>query len=160
MTALPPARGWALVRAWAPAVAWMAVMFTASSDFGSSEHTGSLLEPLVRFFVPDLAPATFELIHVAVRKTAHLSEYAILAALLFRALLATTGHRPPAPRWRAALLAWLLAATFAASDEFHQTFVESRGPSASDVLIDATGAAAGLALVVAAARVRRRRAPA
>jgi len=138
----------------------MAVMFTASSDLGSSEHTGSLLEPLLRFFAPNLAPETFELIHVAIRKTAHLTEYAILAALLFRALLATSGNRPPATRWRVALLAWLLAAAFATSDEFHQTFVDSRGPSASDVLIDATGAAVGLALVVAASRARRRRAAA
>jgi VanZ family protein len=138
----------------------MAVMFTASTDVGSSEHTSRLLEPLLRFFVPDLAPETFELIHMAVRKMAHLTEYAILAALLFRALLATAGGWPPALRWRAALLAWSLAAAFAASDEFHQSFVDSRGPSASDVLVDATGAAMGLALVIAALRVRRRRAPA
>lgn len=153
MTALPQARGWALVRAWAAAVAWMAVIFTASSDLGSSEHTGSLLEPLLRFFVPDLAPETFELIHLAIRKTAHLTEYAILAILLFRALQATAGPRLGAWGWRAPFLAWLLAAAFAASDEYHQTFVESRGPSGRDVLIDAAGAAMGLAFI-AKRRVR------
>jgi VanZ family protein len=32
----------------------------------------------------------------------------------------------------------------AASDEFHQTFVSSRGPSARDVMIDTAGAIVGL----------------
>jgi VanZ family protein len=130
----------------------MAVMFTASTDLGSAEHTGSVLEPLLRFFVPDLAPATFELIHVAVRKTAHLTEYAILAVLLLRALQASAGRRLGAGGWRTVALAWLLTSAFAASDEFHQRFVESRGASPRDVLLDVVGATIGLAIVVAAAR--------
>jgi VanZ family protein len=132
----------------------MAVMFTASTDLGSAEHTGSLLEPLVRFFAPDLAPATFELVHVTVRKTAHLTEYAILAVLLLRGLQASAGRRLGAGGWRALSLAWLLAAGFAASDEFHQRFVESRGPSSRDVLLDVFGAAIGLAIVAVATRAR------
>jgi VanZ family protein len=132
----------------------MAVMFTASTDIGSAEHTGSLLEPLVRFFVPDLAPGTFDLIHVAIRKTAHLTEYAILAVLLLRGFQAGAGRRLGAGGWRALSMAWLLAAAFAASDEFHQRFVESRGPSPRDVLIDVVGATMGLAIVVAVTRVR------
>jgi len=132
----------------------MAAMFTASTDLGSAEHTGSVLEPVLRFFLPDLAPGTFDLVHAAIRKTAHLTEYAILAILLVRALEGAVGRRLSAWRSRALPFAWLLAAAFAATDEFHQTFVASRGPSARDVLLDVIGAMAGLAAVVVARRAR------
>jgi VanZ family protein len=66
------------------------------------------------------------------RKCAHATEYAVLAVLLVRAL-----ERPR--------LAFALAVVYAASDEFHQTFVRGRHGSPYDVLIDAAGAAIGLA---------------
>ena len=44
-------------------------------------------------------------------------------------------------KWR---LIWLLAILYAASDEFHQSFVPGRGPSVIDVGIDAIGAGLGL----------------
>ena len=52
-------------------------------------------------------------------------------------------------RWcrHCALWAWALAFLYAASDEWHQSFVPSRGSSFHDVLIDATGAALGLLLL-------------
>lgn len=135
-------------------------MFTASTDLGSSDNTSRFIEPFLRFIAPWLAQESIVALHTAIRKAAHVAEYAILAALLFRALRLTAGKRLSAMPWRGALVAWLLAAAFAASDEFHQTFVASRGPSASDVLIDATGAAVGLALVLTVSRMRRRRLPA
>ncbi len=65
------------------------------------------------------------------RKAAHLTEYAILAVLARRA----TGSSP----W-----AFSLAVAYAASDEFHQTFVRGRHGTPIDVGIDAVGAALGL----------------
>jgi VanZ family protein len=38
----------------------------------------------------------------------------------------------------------LFVAIYAATDEFHQRFVRSRGPSVHDVLIDISGAVIGL----------------
>ena len=38
-------------------------------------------------------------------------------------------------------------ALFAASDEFHQSFVKTRTPSVRDVLLDVTGALLGLLIV-------------
>ena len=67
------------------------------------------------------------------RKGAHMTEYAILAVLLVRA----TGSY----RW-----AFPLAVAYAASDEFHQTFVRGRHGSPVDVGIDAVGALIGLAV--------------
>ena len=67
------------------------------------------------------------------RKCAHMTEYAILAVLLVRA----TGS------YRAA---FALAVAYAATDEFHQTFVRGRHGTAVDVGIDAVGALIGLAV--------------
>ena len=71
------------------------------------------------------------------RKLAHVSEYAILAVLLYRAFVHT------ALKGRRALsagLVLLLCAAYAATDEFHQSFVPSRTASLRDVMIDICGA--------------------
>ena len=73
------------------------------------------------------------------RKCAHVTEYAILAALLMRAL----GR---------ALPAFLLGVAYAASDELHQHFVRGRHGSPVDVAIDGAGVAIGLVLVRRLAR--------
>jgi len=65
------------------------------------------------------------------RKLAHTGEYALLAALLLRALA-----RP----WPALAI----AVAYAASDELHQHFVRGRVGSPRDIAIDAAGAAIGL----------------
>ena len=44
-------------------------------------------------------------------------------------------------------LALLVSVTYAAADEFHQTLVPGRGGAITDVLIDAAGALAGIALL-------------
>src|SRR4051794_2746893 len=54
------------------------------------------------------------------RKVIHASEYALLCVLWWRALRTLVR---PAP---AAACAWLIAALYAVSDEFHQHFVSGR----------------------------------
>jgi VanZ family protein len=53
-------------------------------------------------------------------------------------------------------LALGLAAFYACTDEFHQTFVPSRQGSAWDVLLDTGGASLGLLLLWAGGRCRKR----
>jgi len=142
------------VRAWMPVVAWMSLMFTMSTDLGSTTNSSRLLEPLVRWFVPQMSPEMFASIHYLARKAAHLTEYAILAVLVRRALRAGAAIRSPQQSWRPDLLAWVWAAVFAMSDEFHQSFVASRGASVRDVFIDAAGAAIGLAIIRAVTLLR------
>ena len=67
-------------------------------------------------------------INHAVRKTAHFTEYAILAVLLAGALYGDDRKKS-----RVFLEAELIAALYAASDEFHQTFVRE-GPGMSGTL--------------------------
>ena len=103
----------AALRLWAPVVLWAAVIFAFSS-------------------VPDLGTGlgTWDLV---LRKLAHAAEFALLGALLLRALAAE----------RTALA---LGIGYAVTDELHQHFVPGRLGSAYDVVIDAVGVAIGVAL--------------
>jgi VanZ family protein len=112
-----------LLSLWLPVVAWAALIFGLSAIPSLSTGLG-----------------TWDFV---LRKLAHMTEYAILAVLLVRAL----GRELPA---------WLLAVAYAATDEFHQRFVSGRHASPVDVCIDAAGAAIGI-LVLQRARVLRPR---
>ncbi len=81
----------------------------------------------------------------------HATEFAILTALL----IWTLNTRWPATRQRNVLIAAACALLFAASDEFHQTFVPTRGGTIWDVLIDALGI--GLAALAGLRRARVRK---
>jgi VanZ family protein len=96
-------------------VAWAALIFVLSS-------------------IPDLGTGLggWDLV---LRKIAHAAEYAILAALLVRAL-----RRPG--------LAIALGVAYAISDEIHQSFVTGREGAPLDVVIDSVGVVVG-ALVAA-----------
>lgn len=131
--------------AWIPAGVWMCLIFVGSTDLLSAAHTSRFVEPLVRWLFPDISHASLLLIQMLVRKAGHAFEYAVLALLTWWAL-APSGKDVSVWNWtrRRAWLAWGLAATYAFSDEFHQTFVRSREGRLRDVLIDATGAALAL----------------
>src|SRR5437764_14803329 len=100
-----------LLTVWLPVVAWAAVIFTLSSIPSLSTGLGTW--------------------DTVLRKGAHLTEYAVLGALLYRAL----GREP---------LAVAVGLAYAATDELHQHFVHGRHASPVDVAIDAVGVAAGM----------------
>jgi VanZ family protein len=131
----------ALPLAWTGVIAWF------SGDRWGGATTQSLV-PLLGALVPWAAPDQLEAIHQLLRKAAHVTEYAVLAALWLRAL------RPSLARaWPVALALSLATAIL---DEVHQTTTLTRGGSAVDVLIDGSGAAAALlALAGGAAALER-----
>lgn len=135
-----------IARALWPIVLWMAVVFTLSMDFASEAHTSRIIEPLLRWLDPHISFAALERAHFLVRKMAHVTEYAILALLILRGLRIL--HARPAGVWSWSLAAWTLGASaaYASTDEIHQLFVPSRGPSVHDVMLDACGATLGLLL--------------
>lgn len=130
-----------------PVILWMGVIFLLSTDLGSSAHTGRFLGPLLRWFIPDLSAGTIETAHFLVRKGAHLGGYAVLAILLYRACTILEWWNPAHP-WRAGSAIIAACALYAASDEFHQSFVGTRGASVGDVLLDTLGALLGLGACV------------
>ena len=87
---------------------------------------------------------------VLARKCAHVSEYAVLSLLLWRALGSVPALRTKTFIVFGAVLVG--CAVVAASDEFHQTFVKSRTPSGRDVLLDVTGALLGVLIGASFAR--------
>ena len=78
------------------------------------------------------------------RKCAHLTEYAVLALLLWRAVRRPMKNDPRPWVWPEAGLALAIVFLYAASDEFHQIFVPTRTAQVSDVFIDTAGGAASL----------------
>jgi VanZ family protein len=107
-----------LVLLWLPVVAWAALIFAFSAVPSLSSGLGTW--------------------DTVLRKGAHLGEYAVLGALLLRALGSEA----------AALLAGV---AYAATDELHQHFVRGRHASPVDVAIDAVGVMIG---IIAWARLR------
>jgi VanZ family protein len=144
----------ALLKSWLPPLIWMAVIFSASADSKSEEHSSRYFEPLLRWLFPRMSPEHIGLIHYDFRKFCHLAEYAVLALLLWRAIRQADGKKqdlPAAPRrstggwrWAEAGLALSIVFLYGASDELHQVFIPNRTAQISDVLIDTGGGAAGL----------------
>lgn len=132
---------------WLPVVVWMVVIFSASSDSGSIKHTSRFLGPFFRWLFPKVSDHAIGEMVFAVRKCAHLTEYAILAALVWRARRKPRRNDPRPWLWREAGFALVFTALYAATDEIHQTFVPSRQASVWDVLLDSLGAVCGLLLL-------------
>lgn len=128
---------------WLPVLLWMTLIFSGSSDSHSAEHSSRFVEPLLHWLFPHLSQAHIEDLHLGIRKCAHLTEYAILALLVWRALHQSKNNLPPWswPKVGGTLLVVFL---YAATDEIHQSFVPTRTAQFSDVVIDTTGAAIGL----------------
>jgi VanZ family protein len=84
----------------------------------------------------------------ALRKSAHVVEYSVLALLLGRALVITWQLQGKALTQRILARIWQLgvaiSALYACSDEIHQAFVPRREFHLTDVLIDALSATAAL----------------
>jgi VanZ family protein len=98
---------------WLPVLVWAGVIFAISS-------------------IPSLGTG-LGVWDTVLRKCAHLTEYAILGALLYRAF----------EREAPALAAGI---AYAGTDELHQHFVRGRHASPVDVAIDAVGVAFGMLL--------------
>jgi len=101
----------AAFRLWAPVVVMAAIIFAFSSIPSLSSGLG-----------------TWDLV---LRKLAHLTEYAVLGAVLQRALA-----RPG--------VAILVGGLYATTDEFHQHFVRGRHGAWYDVVIDTVGVTIGV----------------
>jgi VanZ family protein len=132
----------------------MGVIFFASGDTRSVTHSSRIIEPLVHWLFPHLPADQIWPFVLFFRKCAHLTEYAVFALLLWRAIRA---HSAPTTgwSWRVARNAWLVVVVYASTDEFHQSFVPGRQASPWDVVIDSIGGAAGLLALWALGRWRK-----
>ncbi len=138
------ARMISFLRYWLPLLIWMAVIFSASADTQSTAHTSRFLEPFLRWLWPDISPEKIDGVRWIVRKTAHLTEFAILAWLWWRALRRPVRHDSKPWSWRIAGYALGAIVLYAISDELHQYFVANRTASVRDVGIDTLGGMIGI----------------
>jgi VanZ family protein len=115
-----------------PPLAVMAMIFVLSAQTSDS-HDRALWEVLLR-------------------KLAHVTEYTVLTLVWLRAVASLLPTATPASVYGVAAA---LSLAYAASDEFHQTFVAGRSGRPVDVLIDAIGVV--LACVLTQRYARRRR---
>ena len=137
---------------WVPVLIWLGFIFAGSTDAFSAEQTSRFLVPFLRWLDPQISLAAINAIQLTVRKLAHLIEYAILAALFWRAL--RDGLNLGTKIWILFIVVWFACGIFAVSDEFHQSFVPSRTASPHDVLIDIYGALIGIVLCLMFSRRR------
>lgn len=105
----------------------------------SAENTGGLLTPFLAW-VPGLRAVHVDLLHLGLRKAAHLTEYGILAVLWRRAVVRSGVLRPVA----GGALALAASVACAVIDETHQSFLATRTGAAGDVALDTLGALAAL----------------
>jgi VanZ family protein len=124
------------IKYWVPVFLWMAFIFWMSTGTFSSENTSRFFEPAIRLLFPTATPQRVSLFHAIFRKAGHVFEYFILGFLLFRAFRAGSSE---SWNWRWPLSAAVVIILWAASDEFHQSFMPSRQASIQDVGIDIAG---------------------
>ena len=151
---LRPPRAWHWLRAWGPAIAWACVIFSMSTDAFSSEHTASVIEPVLRWLFRSITKYQIDTIHFLIRKSAHFSEYFVFCLLLYRGV---RGGRK-GWRWTWGFTALFCAAGYSVLDEIHQAFVVSRTASAYDSLLDSAGAFFAVAALYLWFRWRKERA--
>jgi VanZ family protein len=123
---------------------WAILIFIGSGDILSGSHTGSFTLKLLSSLFPHASAATLGAIHLGIRKAGHLTEYAILAVLTARALRTSSVEFLRRGWFWAALT---VVVVYSLSDEFHQSFVPSRGASLYDSMIDSVGGLLGLTIV-------------
>ena len=129
---------------WLPVLLVMIMIFGGSADAASGPHSSRIVGPLLRWLFPDISKEGMDLGVLLARKCAHLTEYAVLALLIWRALRQPRRGLNPTWLWCTAGEALWLAVFYASTDEFHQTFVPTREGCVRDVIIDTSGATAGL----------------
>lgn len=104
----------------------------------------------VILFVTSIPTGVFPRQVTAYDKYVHLALYGLFAVLLTRDISQVTG------RWRASVLAVMIAIAFGAADEWHQRFIPGRSSDIGDWRMDSVGAAGGAVLFALYSRFRPR----
>ncbi|MBB6283582.1 VanZ family protein [Geobacillus subterraneus] len=139
-----------LLSRWLPVVLWCLAIYTFSeSSWFTGANTAHVLQVILSYWPfgggEEEGPS---FLNFLIRKAAHLTEFGILAVLVWRALF---------PRKVAYIGAWLFATAYAATDEWHQSFEPGRTATPKDVAIDSCGALIALVIVFVCCRWRKAR---
>lgn len=136
---------------------WMIVIFSFSAQTADVSGKGSLTigKIICRIFVENYQEKSeeekellAEKIQFPIRKAAHMTEYAVLAGLFLGVFAKAEVEK------KSIAEALLVTTCYAASDEFHQLFVDGRAGQITDVMIDACGAFLGICVILLAIKIR------
>lgn len=130
-----------------PALFWMFIIFGFSKESGGESSSMSLAvtQKIVDIidFNERMTEEEYEhmvsILHNPVRKAAHMSEYAVLAFLIYIPLLLNIRFKKTYEYFIVTILVCLI---YAAADEIHQLFVPGRDGRITDVMIDSIGSVA------------------
>lgn len=132
---------------WAAVIGWMALIFSFSVETAaeSTETSGGFIEFFMERWIPGFTELTdaektakIESVTYFVRKSAHFVVFAVLGFLTCAALWSCDASVK-----RAFLLAAVIGALYAVSDEVHQAFVPGRAGMIRDVILDTFGVVTG-----------------
>ncbi len=130
----------------------MSLIFFSSSQNGavSSEASGKFILTVLRVFssdfdsLPDIErQALIESLQLVVRKCAHFCIYFALGMSLMTAFFTYA-----IKSFKKLLWSWSISLIYAVFDEIHQTFVDGRAGTITDVLIDFLGAFTGVLIIL------------
>ena len=138
--AIPPSTRF--LKYWLPVFTILAIQFSFSTNAFSSSETSRFIIPILKVLMPHSDPGRLVFWHHVIRKAAHLTEYCVLGVFTLRAIAIDIPHQS-----RVGILTVLFVAAAALGDEFHQSFVPSRGSSIVDVGYDFIGGVIAILLV-------------
>jgi VanZ family protein len=128
---------------WIPSIVVAILISIFSTRYFTDEQTGRIILPVLHWLFPWASHHTLYLMHVLIRKMAHVTEFGVFSIAVFR------GVRAGRSGWRLswALTTLFIAVSYAGLDEWHQSFVPLRKARARDVAFDAFGALLAQTLV-------------
>jgi VanZ family protein len=132
-----------LLKYWIPAILVAILISIFSTRYFTGEHTGRIIFPVLPWLFPSATGRMLYLMHVAIRKMAHVTEFGLFNITVFHGI--RRGRFGWRFRWALATL--VIAVTYAGLDEWHQSFVPLREARVRDVAIDAFDAILAQTLV-------------
>lgn len=125
---------WKFIRVLLPVGLMLLIFQFSNQPGGESGALSKLVAFVLKGMGYDLFAVFGDYTGLVVRKLAHFTEYGVLCMLVAQAVNLKIA-------WKYAVwVGFVVAALYACTDEFHQTFIPGRVGTPSDVLIDSLGA--------------------
>jgi len=139
---------------WLATATWAVMIFNFSRAPYSPASSARFISIVLDWLSISILPQNLDLLNTLLRKSVHLTEYAVLAVFLYNSLKPVGD-----PSWsrRATFWALLASGIYSLTDEFHQLFVPGRHASLFDSAVDTTGAFVGLFMLSSTIVVLRRK---
>ena len=132
---------------------WAVLVFYLSTQRFGPDFSKGLVALLLTFLHISVSPRTLHILDTLLRKAAHVTEYGMLAFLVYGSF----GEQQPF-LWSVRQALWCIGIVglYSLTDEFHQRFVPGRGSHLTDCGIDVAGAAIAVGMIFMARRLFRR----